>query len=146
MGKTTHGYSKTRLYAIWIGMKKRCYTPTSTGYENYGARGIRVCDEWLHNFLVFQKWMYDNGYIETAKRGEYTLDRINTDGNYSPENCRIITQKEQCSNRRNNVKVSINGVTHTIKQWSEITNISKTTLYQRYYRGIKGKEFIKESN
>lgn len=90
--------------------------------------------------------MYQNGYKESTKKGEYTLDRIDTNKNYSPENCRIISQKEQCSNRRNNVIVSINGVSHTIKQWSKITKISQTTLYQRYYRGITDENLIKKEH
>lgn len=105
--------------------------------EEYG-----VCDEWRFNFLSFRKWIYDNGYIDNKSRAEYTIDRINNSKDYSPENCRLATMKEQCSNRRNNVRVSIDGVSHTIKQWSEITGISKTTLYQRYYRGIRGRNLI----
>lgn len=107
------------------------------------AEGYGVCDEWKNNFLSFRRWMYENGYIDDKPRGTYTLDRIDTNKNYSPENCRIISQKEQCSNRRNNIKVSIDSITHTIKQCSEITNISQTTLYQRYYRGIRNEELIK---
>lgn len=107
------------------------------------VEGYGVCDEWKNNFLLFREWMYKNGYTDNKPRGTCTLDRINVDGDYSPENCRIISQKEQCSNRRNNVNVSIDGVTHTIKQWSEITGISQTTLYQRYYRGIRNENLIK---
>ena len=102
-----------------------------------------VCDEWKYDFLSFRKWMYENGYTDDAQKKQCTLDRIDTNKNYSPENCRIISQKEQCSNRRNNVKISINNVTYTIKQWSEITGIPQTTLYYRHYKGIKGEEFIK---
>ena len=105
--------------------------------------GYGVCDEWKNNFIAFRKWMYDNGYTDDSKRGTFTLDRIDTNKNYSPENCRIISQKEQCSNRRNNIKVSIENVVHTIKQWSEITGISQTTLYERYHRGIRNKDLIK---
>lgn len=112
-----------------------------TEVEEFG-----VCNEWKNDFLSFRKWMYENGYMESTERGKYTLDRIDVNKDYSPENCRIISQKEQCSNRRNNVNVSIDGVTHTIKQWSEITGIKQSTLYQRHYKGIDGKELIKESN
>ncbi len=107
--------------------------------EEYG-----VCAEWKNNFLPFREWMYEHGYKDDTQKGKYTLDRINVNDNYSPENCRIISQKEQCSNRRNNIKVSINGVIHTIKQWSEITGISQTTLYYRYYRGIRHEKLIKK--
>lgn len=110
------------------------------------GRGIKVCKEWKNDFVSFQKWMYINGYLDNEKRGKYTLDRIDTNKDYSPENCRIISQKEQCSNRRNNVIVSINGISHTIKQWSEITGISQTTLYQRYYRGIRNENLIKKEH
>ena len=96
----THGQAGTRLYNIWNVMKQRCGNPNNHNYKEYGARGISVCEDWKRSFETFQEWAMKTGYNPDLKRGECTLDRINNDGNYCPENCRWVTMKEQCQNRR----------------------------------------------
>lgn len=102
--KTKHGKYNSRLYAVWHGMKKRCYCKTDHAFKNYGGRGIKVFDEWKESFSEFEKWAFSNGYDETAKQGKCTLDRIDVNGNYEPSNCRWVDMKAQQNNRRNNVK------------------------------------------
>ena len=92
---TSHRLSNTRLYTIWRGMKQRCYYPKHKDYHNYGARGIIICDDWLSNFEFFYNWAITNGYQDNL-----TIDRINVNGNYEPNNCRWVTWREQRLNQR----------------------------------------------
>lgn len=119
-----HSYYK-EMYSIWHGMKQRCENPNRPHYEDYGGRGIRVCDEWK-KFAPFQKWSHENGW----KQG-LTLDRIDVDGNYEPSNCRWITQKEQLLNRRNTVKLTLHGMTKPLVKWAEIYSISPHVIRNR---------------
>ena len=128
--KTIHGKSDTRLYSVWLSMKNRCYRENIKGYENYGGRGIRVCDEWLQ-FKPFMEWAYANGYDENAPRGQCTLDRIDVNGNYEPSNCRWVSVSVQANNRRNNRLIEFDGQIRTSKQWSEITGISRANIENR---------------
>ena len=91
----THGKRHTRLYSIWNCMKNRCYRKCFHAFHHYGGRGIKVCDEWLHNFQSFYDWAMANGY-----KDDLSIDRINPNGNYEPTNCRWVTMAEQNKNKR----------------------------------------------
>lgn len=106
---TKHGLEKHPLYNTWKNMKKRCNNPKATGYENYGGRGICVCGDWSNNFQSFYDWSLNNGWSK-----ELTIDRINCDGNYCPENCRWATVETQMNNRTKSHYVNYNGETFTL--------------------------------
>ena len=115
---TTHGMSKTRLFHEWQYIKRRCYNKNYKYYSYYGGKGISVCSEWLNSFECFHNWAINNGYTD-----ELTLDRIDSNGNYEPSNCRWITRKEQQNNTSRNHRFTINGETKTLAQWCEIYNV-----------------------
>ena len=122
-----HGMVDTHEYHAWNGMRQRCYNKNSPKYKNYGARGIRVCERWLHSF--------ENFYADMGKSPEgFSLDRIDVNGNYCPENCRWADDVTQCNNRQFNFKITFNGKTETLRYWSEITGITKSALYLRIHR------------
>lgn len=122
--------SYNKLRNIWRGMKGRCYREACSGYKNYGKRGIIVCDEWLNNFESFESWALNNGYAEGL-----TIERIDNNGNYCPENCRWATRLEQANNKRNNVRVTHSGKTQTLSQWARELKKSVSTIKVSYYKG-----------
>lgn len=125
-----HGLYNTPLYRTWVSMKDRCYNINGIPYKWYGFRGITVCKEWKNNFQAFYDWSLKNGYQKGL-----SIDRIDTDGNYEPSNCRWTTMKEQMNNTRKNRYIIYNGTTHTLSQWSEILNINSRTLLSRFNMG-----------
>lgn len=122
----THGLSNTRLYRIWNAMKCRCNLPTNNNYKNYGGRGIKICKEWNDNFLSFYDWAMANGYSENL-----TIERLNNDGNYEPDNCRWATKKEQANNRRYCVMITYNGKTQNLTQWCKELNLDYKFIHNR---------------
>lgn len=123
---TTHGLSNTRLFRIWSGIKDRCNNSNSPEYNRYGGRGIKICQEWQDNFMNFYNWAISNGYADNL-----TIDRIDVNGDYCPENCRWATSSEQANNRRNNRIVEYQGQKYTLKQLSVKYNINWHTLSGR---------------
>lgn len=105
---TKHGHRSDRLYNVYSNMKNRCYNKPSSDYQYYGARGIVVCQEWLDDYMSFRNWAYENGYDENAERGQCTIDRIDVNGNYEPDNCRWVSMSVQSKNRRNVIAKKIN--------------------------------------
>lgn len=141
-GKKTkkHGDTYKRLWRIWSGMKSRCNYSKHIEYYNYGGRGITYCSEW-NEYKVFKEWALNNGYQDNL-----TLERIDCNGNYSPENCKWITMKEQQNNRRNTVYLTIDGEKHSLSEWSDITGISPETLRWRLRHNWKESEMLMPSN
>ena len=129
--RITHGGKGTKLYDVWCGMKGRCNNRNNDDYERYGGRGISVCNEWNDDFASFRDWALSNGYADGL-----TIDRINVDGSYCPDNCRWVGVAEQANNRTNNVHMTYNGETHTCAEWSKITGINYYTLIRRYKSGM----------
>jgi len=135
---TTHSMTKTGTYKSWRAMLDRCYRPETNGYHNYGGRGIKVCPLW-HSFDVFLK---DMGVRPVGT----SLDRIETDKDYEPTNCRWATNKEQAENRRNSIKITFNGKTQSLNDWASELNIPRSTIYGRYKDfGLRGYDCLKPS-
>lgn len=144
-GKTSTR-KRERLYEVWNTMKSRCYNPNFIEYPRYGGKGISVCDEWKCDYKSFRKWAYENGYDENAPRGKCTIDRIDSNGNYEPSNCRWVDFKIQSNNTKRNHLVTYNGETHTIQEWSEITGISYYVLRSRVSKGKPLQEIFYNGN
>lgn len=118
-------------------MIRRCENPKSNSYANYGGRGITVCKEWKESYETFQTWALANGY-----RQELSIDRIDNDKGYSPENCRWTNYTEQSNNRRMSNLVTLDGETHTLTEWTKIKNVCKRTIYARMQKGMTVEEAL----
>lgn len=134
---TKHGFSKTRLEQIRNDMQKRCYNPKRSSYKWYGGRGITICEEWRTNPASFYTWAIESGYEE-----HLTIERIDVNGNYCPENCKWVTQKEQKNNQRSNHLITYKGKTKTMAEWSELTGLSYSTIRSRQNRGWSDEKTI----
>lgn len=141
--KRTHGRSHSRLYNVYDDIKARCYRPNTNHYHLYGGRGITMCSEWLDDFQSFYDWSMANGYDPNAKRGECTIDRIDNNKGYSPDNCRWVSGKVQSRNRRTNHYITFNGETKCIREWAEIYGIDNSKLFYRLKHGYPFEEAIK---
>ena len=127
---TTHGATDSRLYNIWTSMKARCETSKKQKFiKDYQNRGIKICAEW-HDFSVFQKWALENGYKDNL-----SIDRIDNNGNYCPENCRWADNFTQANNKRNNHWLTYNNKTQTIAQWSKELGMKYNALNERLRKG-----------
>ena len=119
---------KTRLYRIWMAMKWRANNKNKRA-KTYREKGVKCCREWMDSFETFKNWALTNGYNDTL-----TLDRIDNNGDYSPENCRWVGFKAQANTKCNNTIISVNGQAKTISEWAEEKNINYSTLRSRYNR------------
>lgn len=130
--KKTHSQCGTRLYNIWKGIKSRCFIPKSTSYKNYGARGITICNEWL-KYEAFHKWAINNGYSD-----ELVIDRRNNNQNYTPQNCRWITNQENSKNTSRTHLETAFEETKCFEDWIRDSrcNVHPTTLRRRLKKGM----------
>jgi len=126
-----------KLYKIWVGIKQRCYNPNEKHYHRYGGRGITMYPEWVNDYGAFK------AYVGDAPTG-MTLDRIDNDKGYEPDNLRWVSRKTQANNRVTNVTVTHNGLTMTLKQWSEHLGWKYGLIASRWKKGIRGDELFAE--
>lgn len=119
---------KKRLHSIWGNMKDRCFNKNSDRYYRYGGRGVSICDEWMI-FDNFYNWALNNGYQDNL-----TIDRVNNDGNYTPDNCRWADNITQANNKSNNNVLTYNGESHTLREWSRLIGIDSRTIFKRINR------------
>lgn len=121
----THGMSRTSLFHVWRAMKDRCLNPNNRSYKNYGGKGVRVCDEWLDSTTFFD-WARSSGYEDGL-----TIERIDVNGDYCPENCKWIPFAEQARNKTNNLMIEIDGVSKCLAQWCDEYDMSYFMVSQR---------------
>lgn len=128
--RRTHGLTHHPLYRVWQRMKGCTSSPTHQDYHHYGARGITVCDEWANNFKSFYTWAMEHGW-----KSGLEIDRVDTNGNYCPENCRFTDRSGQMRNTRRTRMLTYNGKTQSVAAWAEETGIRSGTIYTRLNAG-----------
>ena len=124
-----HGMSDSSEYTSWEGMKRRCFNPNHKRYSDWGGRGITVCDRWKNSF---ENFFADMGLKPTSK---HSIDRIDNDGDYCPDNCRWATKEQQVNNRKNNRLITIDGVTLNVKQWEKEKGFKTNVITKRLING-----------
>ena len=124
------GVQNERLYGVWHSMKQRCYDSNRKDYPRYGARGIRVCDDWFENYSAFKEWALKNGY----KRG-LQIDRINNDGNYTPKNCRWVPPRENSLNKSNKTIINCAGKSMNLSKWAELLGVTHQAIHYHVLAG-----------
>lgn len=139
----THGHTtgrqQTSVYMRWVRMVQRCTNPNDKAYKHYGGRGIKVCDRWLESFENFLADMRDR------PTPQHSIDRIDNNGDYTPDNCRWATWKEQANNKRTNIKLAFGAETKTIGQWADYLGLKYTKLYYNlFYRKQSIEDVIRE--
>lgn len=127
---TKHGLARHPLHKTWNNIKSRCYNPKATKYQYYGGKGVVVCDEWRDDFQKFFDWSIANGW-----RPGLTIDRINGDGDYAPQNCRWVDYKTQNNNLSCNHLITWNGETRSVYDWAFVLKMNPKTLSERLRRG-----------
>lgn len=129
-------YQTKKIYNVWNSMIQRCVNPNNKAYKHYGKRGIKVCDEWRTS-KNFVDWAYANGYKEGL-----TIDRIDTNGNYEPNNCRWVDMLTQANNTNRNHILTIGNETHTIAEWARLKGINVASIYWRVKQGMSFEEAV----
>ena len=137
-GVTTHGLSSTPTYKTWKAMKARCYQQSHKNFSDYGGRGVKVCERWLNNAADF---IADMGERPSSL---HSIDRINSNGDYEPSNCRWVTQKEQMRNTRRSSTIEHEGRTMTVAAWADELGVLESTLHHRLYAGWSAKDTIEK--
>ncbi|MCC2383532.1 hypothetical protein [Bacillus cereus] len=125
----SNGFGRTKLYKVYKGMLDRCNNPENKSFKDYGGRGIKVIEEWEADYLVFMEWALENGYKDGL-----SIDRIDVNKGYLPENCRWVTRDVQANNKRNTIMIDYKGKEQSLKRWCEELNLNYYTIHSRITR------------
>lgn len=138
---TRHGLSKTRIYNVWCSMKDRCFNKKCKEYRAYGGRGIVICEEWLNDFMSFYAWAIESGY-----KDDLTIERIDVDGNYEPDNCTWTTIEKQAINKRNTIRIIYSGKKTPLSEACRMEGFNYHTAVGRYYKGVRDEDLFAPPN
>lgn len=136
-----HGKSKEKLYNVYRNIKYRCYNSNCHIYKNYGGKGVKVCDDWLNDFMSFYNWAHSNGYQEGL-----SIDRIDVNGDYEPSNCRWSDNTTQANNRSNTIYLTHNNKTQSLSTWAKELSIPYATVYSRFSKGEETSSILRKKN